>query len=264
MLHPYAYYALTIGRSVGLGGFVADVEIAKAIGLDRFSRTIADVQKHTNFGPLEQLGMPIVQKYFDRLAKLTADAKASGKAPPLDELRQVMVELFNRLEDGLEEEHFYHVRSPDKRFYDGTALIPAEIRDALGISSEDLEEAGKCYALGRYTAAVFHLMRVAEAVVKRLGEELNVTVTDKNDKVLTWGKILANMSGAVEQMPKNDPKTQDWSEAVTLLFHVKEAWRNETMHPKQTYTQEEAVEIFDATGAFAGRLAKLLRPDDPR
>jgi hypothetical protein len=35
---------------------------------------------------------------------------------------------------------------------------------------DDVEEASKCYALERYVAAIFHLMRVTEAAVLALGK----------------------------------------------------------------------------------------------
>jgi hypothetical protein len=101
--------------------------------------------------------------------------------------------------------------------------------------AEDIAEAAKCLALDRTTACVFHLMRVMEAAVQRLGQELHVTVVDKHNKDLPWGPILANIRSAVETMPHGMTKTE-WQETCTLLYHVKEAWRNETMHPKQTYT----------------------------
>jgi hypothetical protein len=60
-------------------------------------------------------------------------------------------------------------------------------------------------------------------------------VVDKNNVDLEWGKILSNMSPPIEAMPKGNEK-KEWSAAFTLLMHVKQAWRNPTMHPKQTYT----------------------------
>jgi hypothetical protein len=34
--------------------------------------------------------------------------------------------------------------------------------------------------------------------------------------------------------------TKAYAEAASHLYNVKVAWRNEVMHPKQTYTFEEA------------------------
>ena len=51
------------------------------------------------------------------------------------------------------------------------------------------------------------------------------------------------MKAPIEAKPKDDPTKTDWSEVQSLLFHVKDAWRNTTMHPKQTCTLEEAGEV---------------------
>jgi hypothetical protein len=55
-------------------------------------------------------------------------------------------------------------------------------------------------------------------------------------------------------------KRDAWSESHSHLYHVKQAWRNGTMHPKKTYTQEEAEAVFAAVRVFMRHLAKLL-PD---
>jgi hypothetical protein len=39
---------------------------------------------------------------------------------------------------------------------------------------EDADEAGKCFAVGRYTACVFHLMRIMERCVQKMGRDLGV------------------------------------------------------------------------------------------
>lgn len=45
--------------------------------------------------------------------------------------------------------------------------------------------------------------------------------------------------------------------AAGHLYSVKVAWRNEVMHPKQTYTLEQARGIFDSVRIFMVDLAAL-------
>jgi hypothetical protein len=134
-------------------------------------------------------------------------------------------------------------------------LFGAEVEDRFN-ASEDISEAGKCLALGRSTASVFHLMRAMEVAVSEIGKVLNVTVVDKDNVNLEWGKILGNIRDPIEKMPKGDRKNE-WSHAFTLLLHAKTAWRNPTMHPKQTYTTEQAKEIFACCQSFMKALAEL-------
>jgi hypothetical protein len=136
-------------------------------------------------------------------------------------------------------------------------IFGSAVEAAFPLASEDISEAAKCMGLGRYTAAIFHLMRAMELTVIRLGVKLNVAVVDANNLGLDWGKILGNVKIPIEKMPKGIQK-DGWAEAFSLLVHVKTAWRNPTMHPKQTYTEEQARDIFAATRAFMRSLAALV------
>jgi hypothetical protein len=159
--------------------------------------------------------------------------------------------LINRLAVAIEPVKVKYFSQPEP-------LFGPEANSAFpGLVAEDISEAGKCLALDRGTACVFHLTRAMEAVVQRLGAKLGVTLIDKNNVDLDWGVIVANMKVNVEAMPKG-PAKDKWSEALTLLVHVKQAWRHPTMHPKRHYTPEEAASIFDAVRSFMRHLAGLI------
>ena len=119
---------------------------------------------------------------------------------------------------------------------------------------EDIAEAAKCIALDRSTAAVFHLMRVMELALRHLGASLGVQFVDGKN----WQNILDETNKAIRARDQNDPKTKQFAEAAAHLYNVKLAWRNETMHPKQTYTPEEAEAIFSVTKTFVCDLALLI------
>lgn len=128
------------------------------------------------------------------------------------------------------------------------------VDDAFPDAVEDLQAAGKCIAFEQSTASVFHLMRAMECAVARLAFSIGVARTD-----VVWGNLLSSISTAIEVMPKG-PRKDQWSESHTHLYHVKQAWRNSTMHPKKTHTKEEAEAIFSAVGSFMRHLVDLLEP----
>lgn len=133
-------------------------------------------------------------------------------------------------------------------------LFGVEVESKAPQMSEDIAEAGKCVAFGRYTASVFHLMRVMEIGLQRLGELLGVQlVTEKN-----WQNILDEVTKAVKALNQKEARTKTLAEAASHLYAVKVAWRNEVMHPKQTYTQEQAEAIFENVRTFVRDLAGLL------
>ena len=131
-------------------------------------------------------------------------------------------------------------------------LFGAEVEAAFSSSTEDIKEAGKCLALGRSTAAVFHLSRSMEAAVQALSGKLGITNLDR-----VWGALLSDMKAKIDVFPAGELKNR-WSENHSLLYHVKQAWRNDVMHPKAMYTDEEALEVFQAMRSFMRNLVPLI------
>lgn len=126
------------------------------------------------------------------------------------------------------------------------------VESAFPNAAEDISEAGKCLALEQSTAAVFHLMRAMEIAVQVLSAKLSISNCERE-----WGKLLSDITQKIELIPKGDERDR-WSEVRTHLYHVKQAWRNGTMHPKQTYTMDEASAIFDACRSFMTELAAMV------
>jgi hypothetical protein len=71
---------------------------------------------------------------------------------------------------------------------------------------------------------------------------------------------VANLPGAtMSAATKDRARHAKFAGIAAYLHHVKDAWRNTTMHPKRTYTEEEAERIFENAKAFMQGLAKLRR-----
>ena len=165
----------------------------------------------------------------------------------------MILELYNRLHDDLEARVFISIPAELTPLYQqDECAFGRNVADAFPLAIEDIGEASKCLALGRSTAAVFHLMRAMECAVQRLSTKLEIQNVDRE-----WGKLLSDIAKAIEAMPKGADRNK-WSESHTHLYHVKQAWRNDTMHPKQTYTFEEAKAIFEAVKAFMNDLSALV------
>ena len=121
----------------------------------------------------------------------------------------------------------------------------------------DLAEAAMCIVMSRPTASVFHLMRAMETSLVVAGDRLGATVIDRNNKELEWGKIISNIKAQIEKLPAGDMR-DDWSAIIGVLYHVNKAWRNNTMHPRDTHTEEEAAQIFEAVKKFMKSLSTFI------
>jgi hypothetical protein len=144
-------------------------------------------------------------------------------------------------------------------FYVTTAPFGDRVALKFPKAIEDIDEAGKCLALQRSTACVFHLMRVMELGVQRLGVKLKVAI---NTEIESWAKIIDHIDKAIKVLPaatqKEKARKAKYAEASAHLNIVRLAWRNEVMHPKQTYDRQQAWEVYNATKTFMASLAELV------
>ena len=200
---------------------------------------------------VDKLELSSAKKHFQRM-KWTIENDSNSVTE--DWVARNLSEFVARIVDDLEDRLFLNIPTSQAPLYLQT-LPPfgEEVNNYFPVS-EDVSEAAKCLALNRTTAAVFHLMRVMEIAVQRFGDKLGVPlVAEKN-----WQVILDQINSAIKILNHKDPKTKAYAEAASHLYNVKVAWRNEVMHPKQTYTFEEAKAIFDNAKTFMNDLVGVI------
>jgi len=130
-----------------------------------------------------------------------------------------------------------------------------DVENSFPSATVDIDEAGKCRALGRWTASVMHLMRVLEVGLKVLAAHCDVIHADN------WNKTLNEMEASIRSVKKSVDgiEAEQWAaEAGTHLRFIKGAYRNHAMHPMKRYDEEQAVYIFDSARAFMRHLATRL------
>lgn len=216
-----------------------------------------DVRRILNLlnGACKEIGVLGVDKEIQRIVVYLSYKKKS-------DLFILVKALSDRIADELESVLFIHVDKEKSRFYRSRNLFGDEIGAAFPKIEEDIANAGTCYALGMNTACVFHLMRVMEHCVQRLGRKLRVSIDPGRE---TWHQIMLHVHGKVAEMPggqkftrAQNSKKQNFSMAAARLDHVRIVWRNDVMHPKATYDQAEALEVLTGVEAFLKSVAGLL------
>jgi len=172
-----------------------------------------------------------------------------------------MSELFRELETvvqyELRDRMVFVVPQARAQYYDAKEpLDGSDIVNKLPKTLYDATEAGKCFAVGRYTACVFHLMRVVEACVQALGVKLGAQIENGDN----WQSILDKTRRAVNDTysKHSSPERIAYDEVLAYLTSVKNAWRNPTMHPATTYTEEDVRGIMPAVSGFTKSLAAML------
>jgi len=167
-------------------------------------------------------------------------------------------ELRMRMHDELKRRLFLFVPSAEAAYYGKKEAFGEQVARKFAKVIIEIEEAGNCIALGRSTAAVFHLMRVMEYGVQRLGKKLGIKLAGE----MVWQRILNDLKSPIGKLPEKTPREKStkekYAEVLSLLYVVKLAWRNPTMHPRSSYSPERAAGIYNASKSFIEHLAGVV------
>ena len=186
-----------------------------------------------------------------------------------DDLKTTFREIDNRLRDELSLSEVYALEPREQAYFSPQEpLFGREFAKKFQTAGVyELDEAAKCLALGRPTAAVFHLMRLMEVGIKAVGHCLNIPPPAK-DSERNWGRILEKIKTEMDR--RNTTRPPDWTipnekelfaETYASLNSVRVAWRNTTMHVENKYTDDEAEHIFVAVKGFMKKLASRMDED---
>lgn len=205
---------------------------------------------------LEALRLPYSARSAARL--ITSFA---GKAGDLGERVR---DLALRMKDELEESVFLRIGTEQTQLYTDPCKGWGPVVDRFGCAL-DIEEAGKCFALERFTSSVFHLMRVTEHAVLELQCFL-----DKPDPKAHFGSVLARLDNlqnktGFKDLPRHLQPYREFLGAILPQLHaVKNSWRNKVSHvggkivPTDGFTPEMALDVYNATFSLMKNLATGL------
>jgi hypothetical protein len=234
------------------------------------ARIIEQIADHGRTHPPDEI-IPTDRAEYDseNLLEVAADCSAIGlrlSAICANELAEKLKEeitfgerssildiLQGRIKDEMNTQLFLYIPTERVWSYDQKELFGQGVNNKFPEAQFDITEAGNCYTAGRGTAAVFHLMRVMELAVQKLGDKLGVTLVQEKN----WQVILDGVDKAIKALPKSPTKVA-MSQATASLYAVKVAWRNEVMHPKETYTLEEAENLIRLVKMFMQQLAEIV------
>lgn len=201
---------------------------------------------------LADIYIPLTVASVDRLRK---DLMSGNSHLTWGDMWDKVDEITTRLYDEIENHgKFFYIPIDRANYFDTLEPFGRIVSQKFPKLTEDIQEAAKCYACGRYTACVFHLMRIMEHGVQRFGKKLGV----KQVELLVWQVILDQTNKAISALPAKSSQTKKFAAIAGHLYNVKLAWRNEVMHPKATYTEEEAEHLLSQIKFFMQHLSKCV------
>lgn len=178
-----------------------------------------------------------------------------------------ILELRNRIYDGLGERMFMFIPAKDAEYYNHFALFGQEVATNFPKANKEITAAGNCYATGNYTACVFHLMRAVEYGARKMVIAMNVQgQLGKPIELCDWGDLVRVLEEGLKALSNGSRKKvhkkatfEFYNHAVAQFRNFKDAWRNNVSHTRKTYQPGITKDILDNTRQFMQHLATRLK-----
>jgi hypothetical protein len=153
---------------------------------------------------------------------------------------------------------FLYLKPERLKFLDSDSPFGQNVVNAFPSAVLDMREASNCYALERWPACVFHLMRVLEFGLTAMADKFAVTIGTS-----TWHVIIEAIEERIRRMDSitygNTWRQQqkDFSDAATQFMFFKDAWRNHIMHVRDVYDEGRATSILQHAEEFMKKLVGI-------
>jgi hypothetical protein len=167
----------------------------------------------------------------------------------------------------LEARVVFALESDRVEFWHPFWLVDTPIYSAFPQAWEEFRRAGRSYAYGECTAAVFHAMRVIDSGLRLVYASLGEVYDSRN-----WDGIAKKIES--EMAKKYHDKNADWrpeepfySAVLTDIRSIGRAHRNPALHDiDRKYSDHEAKYVLDLAKAFMLHLAEngMAEKEAPR
>ena len=171
-------------------------------------------------------------------------------------------ELSARLRDEMDGRFFLSLSLIETDYYANYRQKWNDVIQRFPNTEDDIDVAGKCFALSRYSAAVFHSLQIIEIGLIELGRVLVV-----KDPLPGWSATTNRLKGILRIKYQDRTAFQQKHSALLeqldmLTEALKSAWRNKVSHAHGRLTllttgfaPDVAEEILIASRGFMRRLA---------
>ena len=226
-----------------------------------------------------------VEMFISELGFAADDLYASGMQSASNEMRRVLrtvqceqkhpsaLEVLaqgvgHRVLQELRRRRFLRIANGRRQYLDQQHLFGHIVSDRFPNAVGDIRAAGNCLAAECDTAAVFHLMRVAEHGLRAVAKKLRVKLKHKGQnqpiEYADWNDVIVGIKNQITEArklsrgPKKEAALQFYSDIADQCEYMKDIWRNTIAHTRRPYSGPEAIAVTDRVKAFMVRLASEL------
>jgi hypothetical protein len=222
---------------------------------------------------LREQSFAVLQSAFDYCGAVGFVAEAEGiqrigmrMSNKLDvsTVRHCIASIEDYLLDAMKRSKFIRPEAGLDAYVDNASLFGEIVSSNFPDAMLDATACGNCLAVGLNTAAVFHLMRVAEYGLRMIAANLNVTLVDKGKpqpiEHAEWQKILTAINNkidaakALQQGPVKSGAIGFYKKAADYCTYLQDE-RNTVAHARKDYNPGEALGVLERVRHFMAFLA---------
>ena len=156
------------------------------------------------------------------------------------------------------------------QFFEQDEQFGKEVKDSASPQlNAEIKAAGNCLAADLHTAAVFHLMRIAErglhALAKHIlpvwNKQFPLEFSEWHDVLDAIDTELGNQKKQAQQLTRGSAKDQElefYSGLLKNIAYFKDAYRNPVSHLRGNYDRTKALVVFEEVKGFMQRLVKKV------
>lgn len=206
---------------------------------------------------LKDLGLKASAASMERVLEILRQSHSTQRI-----LKETMHELQGRLEDELKGQVYFSLTPAEAARFENWESGWEQIFARFPAAIRDVEEMNKCFAVSRYSAAMFHALHVAEWGAIYLGDHIGVTDPKKG-----WGpterKLRELVKGGHSNLPANLSGEFEFLEQMNReIDSMVLAWRHKVDHaanylavvPNADFTPDIAEHVIGAVRIFMQRL----------
>ncbi len=214
------------------------------------------------------LSLPISAEMVSRIIFKVENKHHPGYEYPDNVYLTELENLQEILRSELLYRRFAYISPAVAEFFEQEKLFGQEVYDAFPEARVDIKDAGNCVAADLNTAAMFHLMRVAEFGLRRLAKRLKVALTHKGKphpiEYADWKKVIdackakiANAQAA-SPGPKKQELLEQYADVADHCAFLKDIWRNNVSHTRKPYKRQDALAALERVRGFTQSLVAIL------
>jgi hypothetical protein len=174
------------------------------------------------------------------------------------ELGELLRDLERRIADELRQQVYFLIAAESVPLVAQPTSGWESAVERFESSKEDIIEASWCLACDRWTATVFHLMRVLEHGLRAFAGEIDPSnpVDQEN-----WKNIIDQIESKIREMEKlprsadKSAKLQRYSELASQFRYFKDAWRNHVSHARTAYDYYQSSSVYAHVRDFMKTMA---------